>query len=111
MKNYYFIILSVIIIIYIISSVRKNKLSVNTSFLWIVSSLIMLLLSIFPHSIDWVAKLFGISYAPTLFLTVCIIFLLILNFNNSKKVYTLNEKIIDLAQELSILKGENNEKK
>lgn len=111
MKNLYFIILSIIIIIYIISSVRKNKLSVSTSFLWILSSIAMLLLSIFPHSIDWLAKTLGISYAPALFLTLCIVFLLIQNFNFSKKIYTLNEKVIDLAQELSLLKGEENEKK
>ena len=39
MENIYFIILSIVIIIYILISVRKNKLSIKTSFLWIMASI------------------------------------------------------------------------
>ena len=112
MKNIYFIILAVLVIIYIISSVRKNQLSIKTSFGWIIASLIMLFLAIFPHSLDWLSIALGVSYAPALFLTLCIVFLIVLNFNFSKKLASQQEKIIDLAQEVSILKsnGKNNEK-
>jgi len=62
MKNYYFIILSIIVIIYIINAVRHNKLSIKISFGWIVASMFMLFLAIFPYSMDWLAKLLGINY-------------------------------------------------
>ena len=110
MKNIYFIILSILIIIYIIYSVRKNNMSIKNSFGWMTASFVMLILSIFPYSLDWLAKFLGISYAPTLFFTLCIILLIIINFNASKRISSLREKVIDLAQEVSILK-EKNEKK
>ena len=69
MKNIYFIILSVLVIIYIFYSIRRDKLSIKTSFGWFIISIIMLLLSIFPKSIDWVAVKLGVAYPPTLLLT------------------------------------------
>ncbi len=110
MKNIYFVVLSLIVIGYILGSVRKGNLSVKNSFIWVIASLIMLILSIFPYSIDWLAKLLNISYPPALFLTLAIIFLIVIDFNYSKKVAKLEEKIIDLAQEISILKEEKNNK-
>ena len=112
MKNWLFIVIAIIIIIYIVYSIRKNNLSIKTSFLWFSASLIMLILAIFPYSLDWLAKILNISYPPALFLTLCIVFLVIINFNFSKKISSLNEKLIDLAQELTIIKAKvKNEKK
>jgi len=110
MKNIYFIILSIIVILYILYSIRKGQLSVKASFCWILASIVMLVLSIFPYSIDWVAEQLNIAYAPTLLLTGAIVFLVILNFNFSKKIAKHQEKITDLAQELSILKAESKNK-
>ena len=106
MKNIYFIIVSIFIILYIFISIRKNKLSISNSFMWVMFCLIMLLLSIFPKSLDWLAKLIGIDYPPALFLTISIISLFVLNFMYSKKIEELHKKVISLAQEVSILKGE-----
>ena len=111
MNNIYFIIISIIVLIYIIISIRKGNIGITTSFGWVIASIIMLLLSIFPYSIDWIALKIGITYPPALFLTLCVVFLVVLNFHFSKKIANLQEKLIDLAQEVSILKGEKNDKK
>ncbi len=104
MKNIYFIIIAVLVIIYILHSIRKNKISINTSFGWMVISIIMLILAIFPKSIDWLAAQVGISYPPALLLTLCVVVLLIQNFNSSKKIYFLQEKLNYLEQEITIQK-------
>ena len=93
--------------IYIISEVRKKKFSIKESFWWFVASVVMLLLSIFPYSINWLAKIFGVEYPPSLLFVFCIIFLTFINFRNSKKIAEQQEKIIELAQQVSILKEEN----
>ena len=111
MKNIYFIILSIIVIIYILYSIRKGQLSIKTSFCWILASIVMLILSIFPYSIDWVAKQLNIAYAPTLLLTGTVVFLIVLNFNFSKKIAKHQEIITDLAQEISLLKEEKKKDK
>ena len=85
-------------------------MSAKTSFCWVLAALVMLVLSIFPYSIDWLAKQLNISYAPTLLLTGAVVFLIVLGFNTSKKLALQQEKITDLAQEISILKEENKKK-
>ena len=110
MKNIYFIILSIIVILYMIVSIRKNRLSVKESFGWIIFSIIMLILSIFPHSIDHLAPIFGVEYAPVLLLTFCVVILFIMNFTSGKKIDELQKKVVDLTQELSIVKAKQNDK-
>ena len=108
MKNIYFIIISLVCMFYIIYEVRKKNFSIKESFWWIIASIIMLLLAIFPYSIDWLANKLGIAYPPSLLFVFCIIFLVFINFRNSKKIALQNEKIIELAQNLSILKSDRN---
>ena len=111
MKNVYFIVLSVFVLLYIIISIRKNNLSVKESFGWIIFSIIMIVLSIFPHSIDYLAPIFGVEYAPVLLLTFCVVILFIMNFMAGKKIDELEKKVIDLVQELSIVKANQNDDK
>ena len=111
MKNIYFIILAVLIVIYMLSSIRKNKLSIKTSFGWIMGAVAMIVLAIFPKSLDWLSYLLGIEYPPALFLTLCVIVLFIIDFNNSKKLEEYRQKIIELAQRLAIDEENDNEKK
>ena len=92
--------------IYIITEVRKKKFSIKESFWWLVASVVVLLLAIFPYSINWLAKIFGVEYPPSLFFVFCIIFLTFINFRNSKKLSEQQEKIIELAQQVSIIKDE-----
>ena len=111
MKNVYFIVLSIVVILYMIISIRRNRLSIKESFGWIVFSIIMLVLSIFPHSIDYLAPIFGVEYAPVLLLTFCVVILFIMNFMAGKKIDDLQKRVIDLTQELSIVKANQNDKK
>lgn len=112
MNNIYFVIISLLCMLYIILEVRKRKFSIKESFWWVVASIVMLLLSIFPYSINLVAKIFGIAYPPSLFFVFCIIFLVFINFENSRKIAEQQKKIIELAQRMALLKDkvDNNEK-
>ena len=102
--NIFLTVIAILVILYILISIRKNKLSPANSFIWIIFCIILLVLSIWPASLDWLANLLGISYPPTLFLSIALVILFIMNFIQSKKIEDLQKKIIDLGQELSILK-------
>lgn len=110
MHNIFFIIISLLIITYIFYSIRKNKLSIANSFIWIVFCVILLILSIWPASLDWLAGLLGITYPPALYLTIAAVILFVMDFVQSKKIEDLHKKVIDLGQELSILKEKSNDK-
>lgn len=110
MENKYFICLSIIVILYVINIVRKKKFSIKESFWWVMASILMLLLSIFPYSIDWLAVRLNIKYPPSLFFVLCIIFLLLINFRNSKRIAELQMKVVELGQEVAIIKEKINRK-
>ena len=65
-----------------------------------MASLAMLILSIFPYSIDWLADFLGVSYGPSLFLTLCVVLLFIIDFNYSKKLEDHQKKIIEYIQNM-----------
>ena len=105
MNNIIFIIISIGAIILVINSVRKKIFSIKESFWWFCAAIIMLLLSIFPYSIDWIAEKLSIAYPPSLFFVLCIVFLVFINFRNSVHIANIQSKLVDLTQEVSILKS------
>lgn len=105
MNNNLFIIISILALLYVILNVKKKKFSIKESFWWVMASIVMLVLSIFPYAIDNLAKLLNIAYPPSLLFVFCIVFLLFINFKNSKKIAEQQEKIIELAQEVAIIKN------
>lgn len=111
MSNIPFIIVAVIIILYIIASVRAKRLDIATSFAWLIFCIVMLILAIFPYSIDYFAKLLGINYPPALLLLGCTAILFIMSFIQDKKIAELKKKNNTLAQEISLLKSKKNGKK
>ena len=111
MNNIYFIVISIFILLYVVNSVRKKTFSIKESFWWVIGVIIMLFLAIFPYSIDWFAKKLNISYPPSLLFIICIVFLLFQNFRDSKRISELQIKIIELAQELAIVKEKVNRHK
>lgn len=111
MDNKYFILLALLSVIYVFYVVRKKKFSIKESFWWVIASLIMLVFAIWPYSINRIATKLNINYAPSLLFVICILFLLFICFRNNRRIAEQNEKIIDLAQELAIVKEKVNEKK
>lgn len=104
MNNTIFIILSLCIFYYIIKEVKDNKMSIYESLLWILGSIGIIILSFFPKIIDKIAISLKISYPPSLLFTLCILFLILIAFRNSRRIAILQEKVIALAQEITILK-------
>lgn len=108
MNNIYFVIVSIIVLLYVVNIVRKKQFSIKESFWWFVGAVVMLILSIFPHSIDYFAKLLNISYPPSLLFVICIVFILFINFKSSRKIAELQMKVVELGQELAIVKDKVN---
>lgn len=108
MKNVYFIILSSVSLLVIVHEVRKGKFSIKESFWWVLAGIIMLILSIFPKMIDLFADFLGVAYPPSLLFTICIIFLLFINFRNCKRISKQQQMINELEQNIVLIKGNKN---
>lgn len=106
MNQGFFIIIGVIAILYVTHIVRRNKLPIKESFWWLIGAIAVLLLAIFPQVLDWFALLLGISYPPTLLLTMCIIFLLFIIFKDSRRIARLQTQNIELGQQIALIKNQ-----
>jgi hypothetical protein len=104
--QYIAIFVSISLFMYIFYLVRKKKIKEEYSLLWLSSSLVFIVFSIWRHGLEFFAKLMGIAYPPAaLFLILMLaIFLILIEF--SINISKLSEKNKILAQELALLKAE-----
>ena len=72
---------------------------------------IVLILSIFPQIIIFLANKVGIDYPPSLLYMLCGVFLLFMCFRNNRRIAEQQEKIIELGQQVALLKSKSEDKK
>lgn len=99
----FFIIVAVVLMMYIYHNVKKNTLSQDESILWVIGAVIILILSIWPNIIIWLANIVGIAYPPSLLFLVTSVFLVLFLFRNSQQISILKEKNKELIQDLALL--------
>jgi hypothetical protein len=104
--QYIAIFVSIGLFLYIFYLVRKKKIREEYSLLWLFSSFVFIVFSIWRHGLEFFAKLMGIAYPPAaLFLILMLaIFLILIEF--SINISKLTEKNKILAQEMALLKDE-----
>lgn len=104
MIYYFAIVFSIFFILFVINLVRKNKLDEKYSILWLLGSIIILIVSIFPNIIGWFAEKFEVYYPPALMLLFGILILGAYVVNITVIVTKQNKMLVKLTQELGILK-------
>lgn len=105
------LIVSVLSLIYVIYTVIKNKMNIHYAVVWIIWSICMIVLSIFPSIIALIGELIGI-FAPTNTVYLLLIFLLYcMTFYLFLKISKHNEEIVKLNYEISNLKNKLTKKK
>lgn len=98
------ILFSIIFILFVMHLVRKNKLEEKYSILWLIASIVILVVSLFPGIITTVANKFNVYYPPSLMLLFAIIILGAYIIHISVVITKQNKMIVKLTQELGILK-------
>ena len=98
------IIFSIILILFIINLVKKNKLDEKYSILWLFASFVILVVSVFPDIITIFANKFNVYYPPALMFLFAIIILGAYIIHISTVLTKQNKMIVKLTQELGILK-------
>lgn len=104
------IVFSILFILFILNLVRKNKLDEKYSILWLIFGLAILVLSIFPEIIIYIANLLNVFYPPTLLLLLAILVIGVYIVHITMVITKQNKMIIKLTQELAILSHECKEK-
>ena len=93
---------SLILLGIIFELIRRRRLKEEYSLLWLVSGILILVISIFPKLFEVIAKMMGMYYLTAL-LVLCFLFLLMIVLHFSTVISQLSERNKDLTQELAIM--------
>jgi len=104
--QYIAIAVSISLFLYILFLVRNKKIKEEYSLLWLFSSIVFIIFSIWRDGLEFFARLMGIAYPPAaLFLILLLaVFLILIEF--SINISKLAEKNKALAQELALMKND-----
>ncbi|MWC27300.1 DUF2304 domain-containing protein [Paenibacillus sp. MMS18-CY102] len=105
------LVISILCFLVIINMIRKYKLELKYTLLWLLISLVMIILAVFPKLYTFISHAMGIElpvnalFLSTIFCAFVIIFYLTVTVSRS------STKIKELSQELGLLKYEVDELK
>lgn len=80
----------------------RNMLNEKISLMWLLGSLSVFIISIFPSKLDELAYAVGIDYPPSLLFLLSILLLLFICLYHSVQISILNQQIKELTQYMSI---------
>lgn len=84
---------------------RKRRLDLRYCIFWLAISSVLIILSINKGMLDGISKKIGIYYPPALLFVTGIIFSFLLVFLLTIEISDLKRRVINLTQELAILKN------
>lgn len=97
---------SIIFITAIIGLIRNKKLKEEYSLLWLFFGIVFLFLSIWRHSLEYIALLLGIAYSPAALFLILIIAIVSILIHFSIVLSKLTETNKKLVQEIGLVKME-----
>lgn len=102
--QYIAIVVSISLFLYILYLVRKKKIKEEYSLLWLFSSFIFIIFSLWRDGLEYFARMIGIAYPPAaLFLILMLaVFLILIEF--SIIISKLADRNKALAQEIALLR-------
>lgn len=86
----------------IIRLLIKKKFNERASLIWLISAMIVFIVSMFPKTLDVIAKLAGVDYPPSILFLIAILILLLICFYHSVQISMLNAQVKEIAQNIAI---------
>ena len=105
------IVASLLTFIYVIGRIRKHQLNIDDSIVWIIWSIVLLILSIFPGLSHTISDFLGFESTSNFILTGFVFLLYIMVFFQNIRISELKEKNKKLIQRLSIVKKDEDDNK
>lgn len=104
----FFIIASILTFIFVIKKIQKHGLNIDDAIVWILWSIVLLIVSVFPSIPTWISKELGFMSTSNFIFCLFIFFLYVMLFNQTTQISKLKEKQKELIQKLSIKDYKNN---
>jgi hypothetical protein len=94
---------SIILLAVVVELVRRRQLAENYSLLWLATTIVLLILSVWRGLLDILARIVGIFYPPAALFLVGFVFLLIILLQFSVVISRLSRQTKELTQQMAIL--------
>lgn len=104
------IIFLVLIMLFVLYLVKKKKISIKYSLVWLLPCIVLIIFTLVPGLMIYVSKTLGFQTASNMILTLLICFLMVITIALTVIVTNQKDKIRLLIQEVSILKQKGNDK-
>ena len=96
------IVVSAIVVFFVLRKIRRAQLNIDDSIFWILFSVILLVISIFPQIAIWVSEKVGIE-SPANFVFLFMIFMVLVKlFQLAIDLSVLKHRLNRLAQKVSL---------
>jgi hypothetical protein len=98
-------LISLALLLVVLELVRRRRLREKYALLWILTAIVLLVLSVWRGLVDSIALSLGISYGPIVIVAIGALFILVVLLHYSTVISALTDRTVTLAQELAILQG------
>lgn len=103
-------IAAILLLVLIIISLKKNRISIKSSITWLLLPIVFLLIAIFPYPLTTLSSLLGFETPSNFIFLIAIALLIILCFFLTVTISRQQDQTTKLIQEISILKHKRNKK-
>ncbi len=100
------ILISLITLALIISKLKNKNMSIKYSILWLLLPILFLLMALFSNTMIQIANMLGFELLSNMIFFITVGILFIICFSLTIIVSNLNKKIVQLSQEIALLKKE-----
>ena len=94
--------IGVLLLIFVIRSVRSKRLKEEYALLWIFMSVVLVMAPLLIDLIDTVSFAIGIDYPPALLIVITLLCFVLIFFQMSVTISRFSEQIRKLSQELAL---------
>ena len=94
---------SIILLLAVLELVRRRRLREKYALLWILTAIVLLILSLWRGLVDSIAIALGIAYGPLITIGVGALFVLIVLLHYSTVISALTDRTVELAQHVAML--------
>lgn len=98
----FLILMSVSSLFFIVRKIRYSKMQIEYALFWIVLSIVMIIMSVFPEIIYWITRMMGMISAANVVYLFIIAILLVKVFMMTIELSNLENKVKSLAQQVGI---------
>ena len=105
-------IASLLLLLVVFELIRSRRLRERYALLWLLTGVVLLVLSVWRDGLNTIAGWFGISgYPPAILFAVAILFILLVLLHYSTVISRLSDESMILAQRVALLEERLREKR